>query len=544
MANKQLNLTVGLNTEQTTVSVGEVQRSNNRIAITVTALETVQFDGFGARGSFRLVIPVGGEPQDLVSESGETDRMTIEGPDIWGNPKGYYNSAVREYVYEFTLPKTIIEAGHSLSLMLRSFVVLNVGKANLKAIFSITGYDDSESEVAIDKQPSSAFELLSFEANPPYIVTDKQKEAFLLSWQTSKAIKLELRKNDQLIETFEPTSGLVNDERCTLKQYLNTGTTHYQLTAWSKADSDKSQSKNIDVTVLNPGWHERKFPSLGIPSALCADGVNLWAVFIGDESGLFASKHPYTLWDRVTPSLPEGMTSSSCVAFNNHIWLVGGSSVHPDVCSNQVCSYSPYEGEWKVQTADWPARMGHACVVFKDKLWVLGGMDADGNPLNDVYCMDKRGIWQRYNKEVAWTARCMHAAAAYNDSLWIYGGLEEPFGNAKTDMWILQDGKDWTPYEIPNALKDALPISNALQVVAGKLHLMGWFRDNNSSYAKQWKLQYRQKTWSEVSGAKPWNDQGANSHSLSGASFQDLLFLRSLNSQLDEKSSSIYVYKP
>jgi hypothetical protein len=550
MADKPLNLTAALSGDQTRVTLGEGHKGKNQIVIVLTnpADEPVAFEGFGKRGEFTVTVSVGSGAPDLVRTLDESLDLKIDAPHGWqARP---YKKVANQAVYVFRLPHTVFEPRERKTITLKNFVCCtDPGRARLQIDFAISDFTAFEATLEVEKK-ALVFELLFFEADPPYIATSAEKGTFTLSWSTVQAGRVELYKNQRKLATF--TAGLDDYENGRKYTYRGehpdlTGTT-YELTAYDQADASQSRTIQQTVHVLQAGWHAVAFPQYGYPAMLCSlDDVNLYGIFIKNgEACLCSSKHPFAIWDLENGTVPDDMATSPGVSFNNRIWLVGGSSVDSDNFSNRVYSYDIEQGRWQDHPTNWPARMGHACVAFKRRLWVMGGMDADGNALQDLHRMDARDNWQHHG-EAPWDPRCMLAAASYNKKLWIYGGCAEPFGDPRTDMWTSADGKSWESYEIlPRPDNGALgqPISNSLQVVNGKLHLLGSFRSGHTVQARMCILNEAQQSWFVSDVTQPWDQQEQNTHSLSGATFNDLVYLRSLDYRIDDNPTRLYLYKP
>jgi hypothetical protein len=76
-------------------------------------------------------------------------------------------------------------------------------------------------------------------------------------------------------------------------------------------------------------------------------------------------------WRREPDDVPPAMAMSPGVAYNNKLWLIGGSCVNWKKTSSDVWCYEPLSDDptlraWrkkKTVGGDLPARMGHACIV-------------------------------------------------------------------------------------------------------------------------------------------------------------------------------------
>ncbi len=549
MADKPLDLSAAVG-DQTSVTLGQGNQDKNKIvlALSNTSEEPVAFGGFGQNGRFTVTFSIGSGPQDLVRTMEESVNLAIDAPDGWQAQP--YKKVANRAVYAFRLPRMVFAPGESKTVTLKNFVCCtDPGQARLQVAFSISDYQDFEAPLDVKKK-AAVFELLFFEADPPYIATEEDKQAFCLSWSTVQAGQVVLKKNKRMLKTFiEGKDGFENGRKYAYQEeHPDLTDTEYELTAFGKADASQSRTATQTVHVLQPGWHAVDFPNYGRPTVLCSlNDVELYGVFIKQgRACLCTSRYPSAIWDLENEHVPNHMTASPGAAFNNRFWLVGGSSVDPDNCSNHICSYDIEQGRWQENQAPWPVRMGHACVTFNKRLWVMGGLDTDANPLQDVYSMDANGNWQQHD-DALWDPRCMPAAAACQGRLWIYGGCEEPFGNPRTDMWRSLDGNTWEPYPYlprPNIGDLGQPISNALQVIGGKLHLLGSFRDEHTVRALMFELDEAQQSWFDIPVNLSWGQHMQNTHSLGGATFNGLLFLRTLDYRIEDHPTRLYLYKP
>src|SRR3989339_27942 len=81
-----------------------------------------------------------------------------------------------------------------------------------------------------------------------------------------------------------------------------------------------------------------------------------------------------TTWVQATAEAAFQVRRSFCsVAFNNNMWVIGGSGIGP--LKNDVW-YSSDGINWTEATpaAAFAGRYSHSSVVFDDKIWVIGGM--------------------------------------------------------------------------------------------------------------------------------------------------------------------------
>jgi hypothetical protein len=175
-------------------------------------------------------------------------------------------------------------------------------------------------------------------------------------------------------------------------------------------------------------------------------------------------------------------------------------------------------------------------------------MDANGNALNEVWSSDLPGEWKRH-PFAGWSPRCMHAATIFQNRIWMYGGVTEPFGNPLEDMWTSRDGETWERYKtMPQDAGNPIgqPLGCTLQVVNGKLCLLGSFRRGTTIRSRQFILEEAQETWEagEIRPENSWHQQAGNTFSLLSTEYKGLVFLRSLNYQTADNPTSLHVYVP
>jgi len=547
MPDKSLKL--GSKINESNVTLGKGSENTNKIVLEIsnTSDEEVTFAGLGKKGTVSLTVFVGTRAEDLVGTAEESAKITIDEPDDWEDKT--YKKLDTQAVWSFRLPRQVFQPGESKTVTLRNFIsCTDPGKAKIKIGASISGYESYEETLEVEKM-AETFRILYFQAEPPYIISDKDKNDFTLQWNTIQAGRVVLYKNESELETFTAdVADFKNGEKYLYrKDSPDLASNLYKLVATDQADQ-KRDEQLITVHVLQSGWHVVDFRRrYGYPVVLVSmNQIKLYGIFIKDgKPSLCSSKHPYSVWDLENNNVPEKMATSPGVCFDNKLWLVGGSSVDPDNFSNQFLSYDVEEGLWSDSNprAPWKSRMGHACVVFRDKLWVMGGMDENGNALRDVHSLDSNGNWETH-ENAEWEPRCMFAATTFGDRIWIYGGVAEPFGDSKVDLWTSEDGEEWRPYPTKIPQEVGKPISCTLQEVNGQLNLLGSFRKDQSVRDFKLELNEDQEIWSVNPIANGWDPQGQNTHSLLSVEYKGLVFLRSLNYEIYDNPTKLYIYLP
>ena len=281
------------------------------------------------------------------------------------------------------------------------------------------------------------------------------------------------------------------------RDYDSSGIQPYQLKATA---GGKTVSRWLFVRIQDPGWNRIECRQ-GAPTLLVNDGDNtLYGVFARDGEGavyqLEPEKGALGRADVFCCEVPEGMEQSPGAFLQNKIWLVGGSQIDPEVCSDKVWCFDPKTKQsGPVATTGtptmWTPRMGHVCATFDGKLWILGGVDEHANTLSDVWYLE--GTTWRESKPLKLdpdeverrTPLCLLAATEFDNKLWVYGGLDAPFGTPQTALWYLP--------------KEPCPTCHGSGNVEGKVCSTcqggGWQRDYSD-----WQRMTRRRRTVETSG--------------------------------------------
>jgi len=568
MPDKQLELEARITTSD--VVLGSGQASGNKIVVILrnTGTQDLELSVRGAAGTLFLTASVGNREQDLVADLGVASGIKIVSGANW--QQAPYKTSPGQITWKFTLPDKILKGKAETSLTLTGIESeTDPGIAKLMLEVAITGYVTYKKTLDAPKKDPSDLQILYFEANPPVVVTKQDSTAFKLEWNTVKAHTVTLYKANVPVLTLEEgeKDSFKNKQKFSYSTAVSSTaapafTTVYKLVAMDRVDPKKiKQEKEITVHVVERGWRRlENFDALGYPSVLCnLDGLKLYGIWIRNgKAALYSSTHPWVAWNPENANVPEKMSTSPAVSLSNRLWLLGGSVSDTRVCSNQVWSYAP--GGWvQEKNADWTPRMGHACVVAQNRIFVLGGMLQNGSSLNEVWSWDGKGEWKRH-ADAPWSKRCMQAATNFpamvlvdgvavpEDRIWVYGGVTEPFGDPFADMWTSRDGENWEPYKsIPvdsNKQPIGKPVGSALQVLNGKLHLLGTFRSGTLTPSIQCVLEEAQRTWqtSPVLVDRTWDQQAGSTFSLSSVEFKGLLFVRSLDYRTRDNPTTLNMF--
>jgi hypothetical protein len=549
----QKRLTLQARVAESSVGLGPGNRDTNRIVLALknTSNEAVELD-FGQQGEISLTIRVGTKGEDLVATVEEGLDIRTDLPDTWQKAKSKIMGD--RLLFSFLLPDVVFQGKEEKKITLSDFECsTDPGKAVIEAGARIDGYEPYGSGPLEIEKKVQEFQILYFQADPPCIITEGDREAFTLTWNTVEAGKVLVFKNNVPLLTLESRKDFENGKKYEYRNEEPSLTSLYELVATDRKDSTRRKSKTVTIQVLEPGWHSIGLAPYGYPALLCnMNGVKLYGIFVKEgRPRLYSSAYPISVWSLENEEVPAGMETSPGVCLDGKLWLAGGSSGDPRHCSNQIGYYEKEEsgeGAWKKveEKGGFTSRMGHGCVVFKDKIWILGGFGENGKTLNDVWSFDPKEGFKPHGP-ARWPPRCMFAAAVFGEKIWIYGGATAPLADCLDDMWTSEDGEHWDPYETtPKDSGSPIgdPIGCALAVVGKKLNLMGSFRRDTTVKAKHLVLEEGQKTWRISELQEPWPQQDLNTFSLSAVEYKGLVFLRSLNYETQDRPARMTLYMP
>jgi hypothetical protein len=225
------------------------------------------------------------------------------------------------------------------------------------------------------------------------------------------------------------------------------------------------------VQLISPGWNQIALPQ-GYPTRLFVNqdfsgsGVErLYGIFIdgNGKASLYSSATGVDDWrPEAHGEVPQHMATSPGVAYDNKLWLIGGSCVDANNPGSEVWCYEEDPNtkvrRWNKKSdfpRDMTARMGHACVVFRQEIWVLGGYNQqNASSYQDVWCLEKVSVspekynWELVSQKCAWSPRLNPAVVTFqktqtDSELWIYGGSAKPQSGGLYDLWSTTDGTTW-----------------------------------------------------------------------------------------------------
>lgn len=171
------------------------------------------------------------------------------------------------------------------------------------------------------------------------------------------------------------------------------------------------------------------------------------------------------------------------VAFQDHIWVMGGQLIPKHVPGGQEAFYRDVwvsaDGvtwdEVKPKEPFWPQRgMIGGTAVFQGRIWVLGGgtYETPKRPdrlfYNDVWSTADGVKWTLHTGAAPWEPRQYHEVAVWDSRLWVLEGWNRTNRN---DVWHSADGTTWsevpgTPWK-PRHAASVFVHADALWIVAG-----------------------------------------------------------------------------
>lgn len=151
------------------------------------------------------------------------------------------------------------------------------------------------------------------------------------------------------------------------------------------------------------------------------------------------------------------------VTFNNHLWIIGGSSNGTMLCD----VWSSYDGNnWTLVTdqAGFGPRHGISVTGFNGKLWVMGGGG------DDVWSSDNGRNWTLVTSHAGFGPRSFPGTAVFENRLWIIGDSDTD------DVWSSDDGVNWTRETehtgfSPRHGMGIVVYDNKLWVIGGMFHI-------------------------------------------------------------------------
>ncbi|MDD2716886.1 MAG: hypothetical protein PHW04_13415, partial [Candidatus Wallbacteria bacterium] len=193
-------------------------------------------------------------------------------------------------------------------------------------------------------------------------------------------------------------------------------------------------ARTLTVHILSQGsdWiSAREDPGFSprIRAAGSAFNNKLWVVGGSSTSDVWSSADGWS-WTCETSSAQFGVRNGhTCLVFNGRLWVIGGSGFK-DV-------WSSVDGRtWNLSTSNMlSGNVGyHSSVVFNGKMWIIGGENNDSR----VWYSSEGVLWNSATITAQFGHRVGHASVVFNNRIWVIGG------DGCADVWSSADGIYWT----------------------------------------------------------------------------------------------------
>lgn len=572
------------------VTIDKGQGSQNEIDITVTNTGSAP-----AQVRVTMEVICGQFSNALLAESTQKVIATYGSPAVKLTPR---ESPQRVSWTTSSSGKTINGGGGQLSLRLSGFESNTPpGEAEINVVVQTRSDesapwmpDDWDSipdqnkilTIAKTAVQSSTPTIHYFTVTPDYILHGGDTQV-TVSFYATRFTSIVLFRNNQEVQNWPSNQNPANQDGSITGLFPDKPsiTTVYRLEA--KPEDGDRQIQYLTVQVIAPGWNQIALPQ-GYPTRLFvnadfnpgqgnARSQRLYGIFVDDngDAGLYSSATGVDDW-RPEAGIPDGMAASPGVAFDDKLWLIGGSCYDPNVAGAQVWCYDKVtdtsdERTWK-QLDDFPTeRMGHACVVFplpdangnlKNRLCVLGGYN-NGKYYNDVWWYDG-GTWvQLPQSSPCWTPRLMHAAVSFQPptpdgedplppELYVFGGTDNSSPSGLQDLWLTKDGTTWKQLvtQEDRGIKPptGAPLAAALVSAVGpgensaaRLFLFGSFlqsNDGNRIVSLSLESKRLSKVWQQNPVIDGWEQFEGSFFYMQAIAFNGFIFVWSLISGVEE----------
>jgi len=472
-----MTFTVKLVENKNTVTIGEVDRSENKVEIKITS-ELVSMAKVAVELSY------GHDEKDLLESKNTRVSVVYQ---LSGNEQTKKMSAVNNSPDGVRILNTgarpislsgesLFSLGNFLSNTPPGEAQINVSiQASTNSVWSSPTCFTLPVTKKIPEGKTPA-KIHYFTVEPDYVL-HAGDTTVKLSFYTKGYERMVLFRNNEEVKVWRQSKdgvrGTYEHKPSITSVYRLEGT--YTNPELPKENILDTQYRTVHV--ISPGWNQIALPQgspvrLFVANDFGGSGADrLYGIFKDEVNyyRLYSSATGVDDWRLEEGDVPQNMATSPGVYYKNKLWLVGGSSVDSAAVSDEVWRYERDAGternRWtnicdpKDQTPTWTfpaemkARMGHACLVFQNELWVLGGYN-NGRALNDVWRLkeDKGGFkWECVAEKCAWPARLNHAAVTFRyvkygemkNEVRLYGGNSAPQSGALMDMWSTVDGIRW-----------------------------------------------------------------------------------------------------
>lgn len=234
-------------------------------------------------------------------------------------------------------------------------------------------------------------------------------------------------------------------------------------------------------------------------------------------------------WECVTEAAPwtHGDLPMT-LTFAGKMWFMGGwynGRLPGHSASNQVwASVDGVQWELVTEQAGWSPRLAAGAVVFKGKMWILGGIENyffgdDSHLKSDVWCSADGRTWELVTERAPWSPRAYHQAVVFADKIWVLGGGNYvPNHQAKNDVWVSEDGVEWTL--VTAAAPWAPRLWFSAVVYRERLWVLGGWSQAQDNFGDVW-CSADGENWVEVRSPRIWSPR----HEHSAFVFQDKLWV-------------------
>lgn len=222
-------------------------------------------------------------------------------------------------------------------------------------------------------------------------------------------------------------------------------------------------------------------------------------------------------WELVTADAPwKHSDFPMAVAFKKRMWMMGGwynGRLPGHEAGNEIWS-SQDGAQWKSEgKAAWSPRLAGAIVEFKNKLWIFGGSEnyyfGDEKSLkNDVWVSKDGKSWTRVLENAPWAPRAYHQVAVFKGKLYLMaGGNYTPAYQARNDVWVSEDGKNWKQLTEKAPWHERLWFTSA--VYRDRLWILGgWSNSPSKNWDDAWYTEDGVK-WTQYKSGQAWKERHA-----------------------------------
>ncbi|MBQ4804889.1 fibronectin type III domain-containing protein [Aquimarina sp. MMG015] len=162
----------------------------------------------------------------------------------------------------------------------------------------------------------------------------------------------------------------------------------------------------------------------------------------------------------------------------SHQWYIEATDDKGAKSTSETFSFRTIENttvNYSNQEPPFPDRDSHATLIFNDKIYLIGGgLSTGGARYNDVWVSENGKEWTELTTGPKFTARLWHSAVVFNNKIWIIGGnAAYSSGNELNDIWSSEDGDTWiqenaNPTFAPRYGHRALVYDNHIWVFGGR----------------------------------------------------------------------------